>query len=172
MYSASNSLIAHKISGSFHWQLKLNHFGFAGETIAPSYRTAFMDTGSTLVLMPKRDWIALYNLICANLPQGSVCYSTDYYFVLKGYKANKDKFGPITVTIDDTQYQIPFERFFMAYTADTLVLNINTKDTMIVLGLQFLNSFYQVFDLKRNQMALVPNIYSTMPAPVVTNRTK
>jgi hypothetical protein len=61
-----------------------------------------MDTGSTLVLMPKQDWVALYNMICSNLPHGSECYKSDYYYVLKGYMANKAKFGPITVTIDNT----------------------------------------------------------------------
>ena len=61
-----------------------------------------MDSGSTLVMMPKQDWIALYTLICANLPKGSECYSTDLYFVLKGYNSNRDKFGPVTVQIDNT----------------------------------------------------------------------
>ena len=50
------------------------------------------------------------------------------------------------------------------------MLNINTSDSMIVFGMQFLNSFYQVFDLQRKQMALVPNIYSKMPSTVLIRR--
>ena len=90
--------------------------------MAPSYRTAFLDTGSTKVLMPKDDWVNLFKMICSNLPEGSSCYTTNFYYVLRGYKANKDKFGPIEIQIDNTVYQVPFERFFTAYTQDTLVL--------------------------------------------------
>ena len=82
MYATGNKLISHRISGSFHWQLKLNKIGFGVNTFAPTIRTAFMDTGSTLILMPKEDWVSLYNMICADLPYGSTCYTTDYYYVL------------------------------------------------------------------------------------------
>ena len=171
MYAEGQELIAHRISGSFHWQLKLNSMGFGGQTFSPSHRTAFMDTGTTLTLMPKKDWIALYDIICANLPAGASCSHTNAYYLIRGYKANKDKFGPISVTLDNVTYSIPFERFFLAFTDDTLMLNINTKESMIVFGMQYLSSFYQVFDMQRNQMALVPNIYaSDMAVPVVSVR--
>ena len=32
-------------------------------------------------------------------------------------------------------------------------------ETRILLGMRFLDSFYQVYDLSRNQMAMVPSIY-------------
>ena len=81
----SNHLVAHRISGSFHWQLKLNSIGFQGSKFAPTERTAFMDTGTTLILMPYEDWISLYEMICSDLPDGSQCYSSNYYYVLTGY---------------------------------------------------------------------------------------
>ena len=99
--------------------------------------------------MPFEDWISLYDMICSDLPDGSQCYKTSYYYVLKGYKDNKEKFGPIKVQIDNTYYLIPFERFFSPYTEDMMVLRINTKDH-IVFGIQFLASFYQAFDIRRN----------------------
>ena len=169
MYAPGNSIVTHRISGSFHWQLKLNSIGYSEEKFAPTDRKVFMDTGTTLVLMPYDDWISLYEMICNNLPSGSECYSTSQYYVLKGYEANKEQFGPIKVQIDDTYYMIPFERFFSRYTDNTMVLRINTKDH-IVFGIQFLNSFYQVFDVRRNQMGLVPNAYTEMPSGLVISR--
>ena len=130
--------------------MKLNKIGFGENTFAPTIRTAFMDTGSTLILMPMEDWVSLYNMICADIPYGSTCYTTDYYYVLRGYRENRKKFGPILFQIDNTIYSVPFYRLFNAYTDDTLVLNINTKKNGLILGTQFLDSFYQVFDLQRN----------------------
>lgn len=100
-----------------------------------------MDTGSTKILMPKQDWLDLYDMVCANLPEGSTCYQSDYFYIITGYWANKDKFGPISVTIDNVIYQIPFERFFQTQATDKIVLRMYTKE-MIVFGIQFLNSFY------------------------------
>ena len=41
-----------------------------------------------------------------------------------------------------------------------------------ILGMTFLNTFYQVYDMERNQIALVPNIYhNDLNEPVVLVRT-
>ena len=79
MYSASDQIVTHRISGSFHWQLKLNSIGFGEQKFAPTDRTVFMDTGTTMVLMPYDDWISLYDMICSDLPAGSSCYTTGQY---------------------------------------------------------------------------------------------
>jgi len=52
MMKAGSHLIAHRISGSFHWQLKLNYLRFGNSHFGPSDSTVFLDTGSTLNMMP------------------------------------------------------------------------------------------------------------------------
>lgn len=41
---------------------------------------------------------------------------------------------------------------------------------MIVFGIRFLDQYYQVFDMKRNQMAIAPSVYSQMGSPIVKVR--
>ena len=82
MYASGTNLIAHRISGSFHWQLKMSKIGYASDTFVPSARVALMDTGTTRVLMPKEDWIQLYGMICENLPDGVQCIKNDSIYAL------------------------------------------------------------------------------------------
>ena len=175
MYAEGYSLVSHRISGSFHWQLKLNKMGYGANSFAPTARVALMDTGSTRIIMPKEDWVSLYEMICANLPNSN-CFNTGMFYVLRGCQANKARLEPIQVKIDNVVYKIPFERFFKEINDDTMMLELNThnKPDHIVFGIQFLNSFYQVHDLRRNQLALVPNIYTSglMAQPFVVARDK
>ena len=41
---------------------------------------------------------------------------------------------------------------------------------MILFGIRFLDSYYQVFDMQRNQMALAVNKYSQLASPVIQVR--
>ena len=51
-YSAEN-MTCHKISGSYHWELKLNALAYKGKQVdIGSTHLAFMDTGSTISLFP------------------------------------------------------------------------------------------------------------------------
>ena len=63
------NLIAHRISGSFHWQLKLNYLRFGNSHFGPSYSTVFLDSGSTRNLMNTEDWENLYAMVCDELAQ-------------------------------------------------------------------------------------------------------
>ena len=41
---------------------------------------------------------------------------------------------------------------------------------MIIFGIRFLDSYYQVFDMQRNQMALAVNKYSLIASPEIQVR--
>ena len=109
-YQSQTSLIAHRISGSFHWQLKLNKFSYGEDaSFAPSYRTAFMDTGSTRILMPKQDWLDFFAMVCSELPEHASCYTSDNYRVLRGDITDRELFKPVRIQIDNVIYFLPLE---------------------------------------------------------------
>ena len=70
------SLISHRIAGSFHWQLKFNYIRFGESKFGPSISTAFLDSGSTLILMPMQDWDSLFKMICDDYGDAVQCYTT------------------------------------------------------------------------------------------------
>ena len=119
--------------------------------------------------MPKQDWVSLFNTVCAALPPGCSCEISDSYYLLKGVENNKGKFGPIRAQIDNVIYEIPFDRFWIPFSSNTWILQNNDKE-MIVFGIRFLDQYYQVFDMKRNQMAIAPSVYSQMGSPIVKVR--
>ena len=54
-----------------------------------------------------------------------------------------------------------------------MLMTIREKDH-VIFGIRFLSSYYQALDLRRNQLALVPNIYSDadVAAPIISSRNK
>ena len=56
IYTSETEFTAHRVAGSFHWQVKLNQFGFMGVRITPKHRVALLDTGTTSTVMPEAEW--------------------------------------------------------------------------------------------------------------------
>ena len=52
-YERGFNLNAHRIAGSYHWEIKLNAFKFEGRYTNKNIPTrVFMDTGTNGILMP------------------------------------------------------------------------------------------------------------------------
>ena len=68
------------------------------------------------------------------------------------------QFPPLEVQIDNTIYEVPFDRFFEKIQDDYLTLRNITLGNKVTLGMSFLNTFYQAYDMQRNQLALIPNL--------------
>jgi len=113
-------------------------------------------------MMPTHAWEAVYGAVCGNLPAGASCViSTAGKWTIEN--CDRTKFSPIKLKIDATYYEMPFTSYFYSNSAKMLctVKNV-TNDDRIILGVPFMTDYYQVYDLARNQMALVPNKYQTM----------
>ena len=63
------------------------------------------------------------------------------------------------VDLDGYMYEIPRESFYQKSGSTCKPAIYAYKEDRIVLGSPFLNSYYQIYDMSRNQMALVPSIY-------------
>ena len=68
------------------------------------------------------------------------------------------QFPPLEVQIDSTIYEVPFDRFFEVIQDDYLALRNVTRGDKMTLGMTFLSTFYQAYDMQRNQVALIPNL--------------
>lgn len=56
-------------------------------------------------------------------------------------------FDPISFQIDNVIYQVPFSRFFESLSNDRLILNEWTMGDKAILGMTFLDVFYQAYDM-------------------------
>lgn len=84
---------------------------------------------------------------------------------------------PIGFRIDSIEYQVPFSVMFQQnLNSDSCYMFINTLvNDRIMLGTGFLEHFYHVYDIRRNQMALVPNsvaVKQGMQRPKVIRQVK
>jgi hypothetical protein len=57
----------HRVTGSFHWEMKTTSIGVGNKFFIPSVRRAFTDTGTSMIFMPMDDWRSLYSVICSQL---------------------------------------------------------------------------------------------------------
>ena len=62
-------------------------------------------------------------------------------------------FSPIELQIDNVLYEVPFDRWFVVISDEMIALrNITSSSNVdkLTLGMQFLNTYYQAYDMKRN----------------------
>ena len=62
-------------------------------------------------------------------------------------------FSPIELQIDNVLYEVPFDRWFVVLSDDMIALgNITSWSNVdkLTLGMKFLNTYYQAYDMKRN----------------------
>ena len=64
--SSENQLVAHRISGSFHWEVHLIKFqvGKNKTNIYPSVHSAMTDSGTNMIIMPEKDMKAFVDSFC------------------------------------------------------------------------------------------------------------
>ena len=79
-------------------------------------------------------------------------YEDGYVRAIHGSGIGSVEFEPITIQIDDTLYEVPFYTFFEKVTNGFIVLSNYTSPEghEMVLGMPFLESYYQAYDLVRN----------------------
>lgn len=136
---------AHRIAGSFHWQVKANRFRFMGSPVSPSARVALVDTGTTNTVMPKQDWRSLFDLVCRRLTSiySLTCSEQGELMTLNRPGIAQIDFPPISLQIDNVLYETPFDRWFYALGSDMLILNSYSLDeTKFILGANILNLYY------------------------------
>jgi hypothetical protein len=60
-------MIATRIAGSFHWEVKLDGISVNNYTFRPSKQVGLTDTGTTHLIMPYEDWNKVFNAVCGQL---------------------------------------------------------------------------------------------------------
>lgn len=59
-YESPNYIIAHPVSGSFHWQLNLVSYSYDGNKVTPTISKVLIDTGTTLIILTPSNLIPVY----------------------------------------------------------------------------------------------------------------
>ena len=100
-YEKSQSLVAHRISGSFHWEIDLKRIKIGQFSIRPSLPFALTDTGTNMVLIYKNDLIKILTSICVlleTLETTAYCEEAGYgYYLIKHFSPEVQKIMPSIV---------------------------------------------------------------------------
>lgn len=109
-YDRGYRLNAHRIAGSFHWEIKLNAFKFKGSECNKNIpKRVFMDTGTNGILMPAEAWLAFYELVCNKLPVGQ-CKGTYPNLLIESCVV--ETLPPVIFKLDSVDYELPFSFLF------------------------------------------------------------
>ena len=135
--------------------------------------TALIDTGSSLILLPKFEYNGVMDRIKQDLKkhnetlycEGGLCWAQ------QTCKIMKDMIGNLSFTIDDTIYTLkPMAYLFEGALLDrdlvgSCMIGINAlpktaPDDVMLLGITFLRNFYTVFNMEENSVKLAINVNS------------
>ena len=62
-----NTINAHRIVGSFHWEIALNQIQIGTKSYKPGSNRAFLDTGTNSIIVPQDDYRIFVETLCAVL---------------------------------------------------------------------------------------------------------
>lgn len=107
------NLIAHPVSGSFHWSLHLIRYSINGKWITPKASKALTDTGSTYIMMNKLDYFQFFKEMHSKLPETVQIRQNKeggFYYI----NCDASMFSDLTVQIDEYTYRLPAEYYILA----------------------------------------------------------
>ena len=119
--------------------------------------SVIVDSGTSLVLMPQKEFTKLIELIEFKT---EIPYSLTNEFGLESFPCFKDstyaKMPNLSFVIGGVTYTIP-PASYIGYNSGTCTLKImtNKKDkTFLTLGLNFFENYYTVFDVEQKKIGL------------------
>lgn len=162
-------ITAHRIRDPYWWTVSFNRIEFGDELkMKPSLRSGIVDTGTSMIMGYYEDiddiQRAQCNFINSNIPAS--CYNSlpGEVYVDNCTDENLSKMPPLKFQIDSHVYVTRPKQYFLQQEMDgqffcTSTL-VGTQEPEWILGSPFLNDYYQIYDMKRNQVGLVPSIYA------------
>ena len=135
----------------------------------PSVRNVLTDTGSSMILGYYEDIEEIMATICEYVNQNLNAKCSDQtkkqQFYITGCSSSViEQIPDIKLQIDSFEYVLRSEKFLTSKKIDNkehCIFNMHgTTKPIWILGTPFLNDFYQVYDLKRNQVGLAPSKYT------------
>lgn len=159
------------MTGQFFWEIPFSGVRYSTQDTLPSdpsivsgyyYDVTYgiMDTGTTLMYVP-------YGLFATLLPVIVQGHSEAVYYSSSGaYTATCDTttYQSIFMYINGSYYEMTPDTWLFPYDPTNNICLIGILDSgssMFLVGDVFLKNYYSIWDDDNNQMALVPNIYST-----------
>ena len=62
--SKVNEITAHRIAGSFHWELNFPRYRIGDKEFTPKAQRMFVDTGTSMIVMGRKDGAQFKDAIC------------------------------------------------------------------------------------------------------------
>eukprot|EP00347_Sterkiella_histriomuscorum_P004811 403359005 len=159
--SSKNNMIGHGVSGSFHWQVHVVKIGAAGQFMFSTVPQALTDTGTTYTYLPQAEYDFIMSKIQKAMPSYMKLRMTRYGESVFTGCDDSSVFPSIQVQIDEYIYEIPSSSYMQNYQSACYPMLGVSKNDFWILGVGFLTNYYQVYDMKRNQIGLVVNKYKT-----------
>uniref|UniRef100_A0A7S3CSQ4 Peptidase A1 domain-containing protein n=1 Tax=Strombidium rassoulzadegani TaxID=1082188 RepID=A0A7S3CSQ4_9SPIT len=152
-------------SGSRHWELGLEGFGFKFEeaTYGFSYgsrsKPVIVDSGTSFLLMPKGELLAFLKFIQRKV---GIDFKLDVIPMGECTVEQYEQFPDLVMVIDGVQYTVPRESYLGIEMGFQCYMKIMTHDLIPfwILGLNFFENYYTIFDQEQLKVGFAPSIHS------------
>jgi hypothetical protein len=155
---ALEEMTFHKITSPMFWNLGLGAVTIGGEPYIPNVTGVMADTGTSLNLIPDEDfnpimekWVYSQGMNCYVMANSlTACDCTD---------EQHDKVPDINFLLDGQEMVIPRDMWFEKF-EDTCVAKFmhHPGRSEWILGLNFFNNYYTVFDYGSNSIGFAKSI--------------
>ena len=152
--------VSHRVAGHDHWMLKLNDIKVGMKSITPKVSLTLTDTGTSLIFLDEPDFKALINTVC----EGLDCFeNTEQSGVFAVKNCTPQDLPDIWLQIDRHSYRLAPQAYVVSVQQGDgsrdcqFLLRPNEAPTgFVLLGLPFLTHYFQIYDVKLNQLSLAP----------------
>lgn len=137
----------------------------------PYVHNALTDTGTSMILMYKQDYDQVASAICDYVDNHlrntyvsephCVTNSYGYKRIVGCSQEIKQALPGIAIKLDSYNYHLKPDSVYEHFGPSCHISLVASYKFETVLGTPFLNDYYQVYDMQRNQIGLVPSIYAT-----------
>jgi hypothetical protein len=79
-----NTIVAHRVSGSFHWELDVNTVKIGEYSMRPTVRSVLTDTGTSMVMIYRNDLKVIHEMLCKFIDEsgrGAKCSKIGYGYL-------------------------------------------------------------------------------------------
>lgn len=64
-----NTIISHRVSGSFHWELDVSRVQLGEYSMKPTVRSVLTDTGTSMIMIYSKDLKEIHQMLCKHIEE-------------------------------------------------------------------------------------------------------
>ena len=155
---ATGEINWHSLIPDYHWEITISGFKVGTTEVPLSMNITIVDSGTSYIGMPQSEYKALYDLLSVD----HNCWATmiGNAMIICTCSEDYSDYPDLIFNLSGTEYSIPPESYLTSY-GSICTINVMYMPSLSnwVLGLNFFQNYYVVFDQQNMRLGFADSIY-------------